>query len=131
MADTALAINKMVLPNKKYASDPITLVQTNNHVLPVSGDSTKTFFHVVVGSDSDPFTLNVVAGDYSDSVLGDLEIACKAEDDFYFNIETARFRTADGNVTLTMTVPDVEGAGEDDPDVPGVAVGTIEVFQLP
>ena len=130
MADTALAINKMVLPNKKYASNPITLVQTDNHVLPVSGDSTKTFFHVVVGSDSDPFTLNVVAGDYSDSVLGDLEIACKANDDFYFNIETARFRTADGNVTLTMTVPEIE-VGGGNPDVPGVAVGTIEVFQLP
>ena len=129
MADTALAINKMLLPNKKYASDPIALVQANNHVLPVSGDSTKTFFHVVVGSASDPFTLNVVAGDYSDSVLGDLEIACKAEDDFYFNIETARFRTADGNVTLTMTVPDVDGDGDE--PVPGVAVGTIEAFQLP
>ena len=124
MADTALVINKMVLPNKEYESKPIALVQANNHVLPVSGDSTKTFFHVVVGSASDPFTLNVVAGDYSDSVLGDLKIACEAEDDFYFNIETARFRTSDGNVTLTMTVPKVEG-------VDGVAVGTIEVFQLP
>lgn len=124
MADTTLVINKMVLPNKEYASAPITLVQANNHVLPISGDSTKTFFHVVVGSTSDPFTLNVVAGDYSDSALGDLGIACKASDDFYFNIETARFRTSDGNVTLTMTVPKV---GE----VAGVAVGTIEVFQLP
>ena len=124
MADTTLVINKMVLPNKKYASDPITLVQANNHVLPVSGDSTKTFFHVVVGSASDPFTLQVLAGDYSDSAIGDLGIACKAADDFYFNIETARFRTADGNVTLTMTVPKV---GE----VAGVAAGTIEVFQLP
>lgn len=124
MADTTLVINKMVLPNKEYASAPINLVQANNHVLPISGDSTKTFFHVVVGSTSDPFTLNVVAGDYSDSVLGDLEIACKASDDFYFNIETARFRTSDGNVTLTMTVPKVG-------DVAGVAAGTIEVFQLP
>ncbi len=124
MADTTLVINKMVLPNKEYASAPITLVQANNHVLPISGDSTKTFFHVVVGSTSDPFTLNVVAGDYSDSALGDLGIACKASDDFYFNIETARFRTSDGNVTLTMTVPKV---GE----VAGVAAGTIEVFQLP
>lgn len=124
MADTTLVINKMVLPNKEYASAPITLVQANNHVLPISGDSTKTFLHVVVGSASDPFTLNVVAGDYSDSALGDLGIACKASDDFYFNIETARFRTSDGNVTLTMTVPKV---GE----VAGVAAGTIEVFQLP
>lgn len=124
MADTTLVINKMVLPNKEYASDPIALVQANNHVLPISGDSTKTFFHVVVGSTSDPFTLNVVAGDYSDSVLGDLGIACKANDDFYFNIETSRFRTKDGNVKLTMTVPKV---GE----VAGVAAGTIEVFQLP
>ncbi len=124
MADTTLVINKMVLPNKEYASAPINLVQANNHVLPISGDSTKTFLHVVVGSASDPFTLNVVAGDYSDSALGDLGIACKASDDFYFNIETARFRTSDGNVTLTMTVPKV---GE----VAGVAVGTIEVFQLP
>lgn len=124
MADTTLVINKMVLPNKEYASAPINLVQANNHVLPISGDSTKTFLHVVVGSASDPFTLNVVAGDYSDSALGDLGIACKASDDFYFNIETARFRTSDGNVTLTMTVPKV---GE----VAGVAAGTIEVFQLP
>lgn len=124
MADTALAINKMLLPNKAYASAPINLVQANNHVLPISGDSTKTFFHVVVDSTSNPFTLNVVAGDYSDSALGDLGIACKASDDFYFNIETARFRTSDGNVTLTMTVPKVG-------DVAGVAVGTIEVFQLP
>lgn len=124
MADTTLVINKMVLPNKEYASAPITLVQANNHVLPISGDSTKTFFHVVVGSTSDPFTLNVVAGDYSDSDLGDLGIACKASDDFYFNIETSRFRTKDGNVKLTMTVPKVG-------DVAGVAAGTIEVFQLP
>ena len=36
----------------------------------------------MVGSASDPFTLNVVAGDYSDSALGDLGIACKASDDF-------------------------------------------------
>ena len=68
MADTTLVINKMVLPNKEYASAPINPCQANNHVLPISGDSTKTFLHVVVGSASDPFTLNVVAGDYSDRI---------------------------------------------------------------
>lgn len=114
-----ITLLKALVPNKPYDAVP-DAISADGHTITLSGDEAKILFHVIADATSDNFTLTVLKGDFSDSAIGDLEIACVADDDKYFTIETSRFKTKEGTVELTVTTAELE-----------TAVGTIEAIRLP
>ena len=75
----------------------------NDHSLDVSSleDNKLTLF--IEASDTKAATIAIKAGDYSESSLGDLEIATAAAGTTSVCIETARFKDSDGLILIDLT----------------------------
>ncbi len=89
---------------------------TNSHYIDLNDADAQNLALVFHGSTAD-MAVTIKAGTFSDATLGDLEFTVGDGDITAVNIESARFKDADGYVLI-----DVSGATAD---------GTIEAIVLP
>lgn len=118
MARSAVTVSKMLLYNTAYAVTADDADLTNKHVITASKMKHDRLLIRFLGATT-KYTATLIAGDFSDSSLGNLAIEVDTTDTKVVCVDSARFLQSDGKINIDLAS---EGA---------VTGATIEAYLLP
>ena len=118
MARSAVTVSKMLSYNTAYAVTADDADKTNGHVIDASEMKHDRLLIRFLGATA-KYTATIVAGDFSDSSLGNLAIEVDTTDTKVVCVDSARFLQSDGKINIDLAS---EGA---------VTNATIEAYLLP
>jgi len=118
MARSAVTVSKMLLYNTAYAVTADEADKTNHHVITASKMKHDRLLIRFLGATT-KYTATIVAGNFSDSSLGNLAIEVDTTDTKVVCIDSARFLQSDGKINIDLT------------STGAVTGATIEAYLLP
>lgn len=118
MARSAVTVSKMLLYNTAYDVTADAADLTNDHVIDASEMKHDRLLIRFLGATT-KYTATLIAGDFSDSSLGNLAIEVDTTDTKVVCVDSARFLQSDGKINIDLAS---EGA---------VTGATIEAYLLP
>jgi len=118
MARSAITVSKMLLYNTAYDVTADAADLSNDHVIDASEMKHDRLLIRFLGGTT-KYTATIVAGDFSDSSLGNLAIEVDTTDTKVVCVDSARFLQSDGKINIDLAS---EGA---------VTGATIEAYLLP
>jgi len=98
----ALTITDMLAPNTGYNLTANAITTDQEDTLDLSSIKDENFAVLIVNGSTVAGTVTFSAGVGSESTLGDLEVTLPASGNVALTMEGARFKDADGDVTVVV-----------------------------
>ena len=102
MARSAVTVSKMLLYNTAYAVTADAADKTNDHVIDASEMKHDRLLIRFLGATT-KYTATIVAGNFSDSSLGNLAFDVDKTETKVVCVDSARFLQSDGKINIDLT----------------------------